>query len=229
MAGATASNPRPPVRQAANFHKMQCIGNRVRPGTYRGGRCEQERSTGGCPCRKFQTRTYRWCNPPKIAEASTRPPPRLHAGSAPPLSAIAADGQSEGDVGLLSAVRERADTPNWDIASTKPRGPCWLRQRLILRDKDGWQGRCGRAENHSRIGTACREASATLNSVLPGWNLSIGSHYQLCNRARMGLGGRVARGSSGPSPARIADLIPTEIAASRQSLTSKIDVASSAI
>src|SRR5262249_18549712 len=36
--------------------------------------------------------------------------------------------------------------------------------------------------NNEQIAAACREASAALNKALPGWALSIESHYQLCNR-----------------------------------------------
>jgi hypothetical protein len=39
-----------------------------------------------------------------------------------------------------------------------------------------------RAENEARIDAACRGASEQLDRVLRGWNLSIASHYQLCNR-----------------------------------------------
>jgi hypothetical protein len=48
-------------------------------------------ASGGCPCRKFQARTCRWCNPPKMGRASTRPTLSINAGSARPLSAIGAD------------------------------------------------------------------------------------------------------------------------------------------
>ena len=85
------------------------------------------------------------------------------------------------------AVRERANTPNWDIASTATidgtEGLLLVEAKAHTAEiKTDGKAAGGRAENHSHIGSACREASAALNSVLPGWNLSIGSHYQLCNR-----------------------------------------------
>jgi hypothetical protein len=85
------------------------------------------------------------------------------------------------------AVRERANTPNWDIASTATingtEGLLLVEAKAHTAEiKTDGKAAGGRAENHSRIGAACREANAALNSVLPGWNLWIGSHYQLCNR-----------------------------------------------
>jgi hypothetical protein len=89
--------------------------------------------------------------------------------------------------GWWLAVRKRANTPNWDIASTATIDGT---EGLVLVEAkahaseikiDGKTGK-GRAENHARIDAACREASAALNRILPGWSLSAGSHYQLCNR-----------------------------------------------
>jgi hypothetical protein len=85
------------------------------------------------------------------------------------------------------AVRDRANTPNWDIASTATingaEGLLLVEAKAHTAEiKTDGKAAGGRAENHSHIGAACREASAALNRVVPGWNLSIGSHYQLCNR-----------------------------------------------
>jgi hypothetical protein len=89
--------------------------------------------------------------------------------------------------GWWLAVREHANTPNWDIASTATIDGA---EGLVLVEAkahaaeikiDGKAGE-GRAENHARIDAACREASAALNCILPGWSLSVESHYQLCNR-----------------------------------------------
>jgi hypothetical protein len=83
-------------------------------------------------------------------------------------------------------ARQRANTPNWDIVSqAKIEG----QEGLILveakaHDKElKTEGkRPGNAENDVRIGTVIREASDSLNGILPGWNLSRDSHYQLANR-----------------------------------------------
>jgi len=90
------------------------------------------------------------------------------------------------------AVRERANTPNWDIAST-----CTIEGKagLLLveakahdkelkedgkpRDEDASEGSIA---NHEQIGRAIAEASAELNKTMAGWNLSCDSHYQLANR-----------------------------------------------
>jgi hypothetical protein len=102
------------------------------------------------------------------------------------------------------AVRERANTPNWDIASTatiggieglmlveakahtaeikvdgKPTKP--LAKRNAQATCDG-QDIERHVQNHAQIDKACREASDALSNALPGWNLSVESHYQLCNR-----------------------------------------------
>jgi hypothetical protein len=103
------------------------------------------------------------------------------------------------------AVREHANTPNWDIASTatidgteglvlveakahaaeiKTEGK-FVRRPCAESNSENKSPR-RRSENHSRnhghIDTACREAGAALNRVLPGWTLSVKTHYQLCNR-----------------------------------------------
>jgi hypothetical protein len=85
------------------------------------------------------------------------------------------------------AVREGANTPNWDIASTATIGGA---EGLLLVEakahaaeiKNEGKSANGHADNHVHIGAACRDASTALNSILPGWTLSAESHYQLCNR-----------------------------------------------
>jgi hypothetical protein len=85
------------------------------------------------------------------------------------------------------AVRERANTPNWDIASTATidgaEGLLLVEAKAhAVEIRAEGKSASGRAENHIRIGAACREASTALNGILPGWTLSVESHYQLCNR-----------------------------------------------
>jgi hypothetical protein len=90
------------------------------------------------------------------------------------------------------AVRGRANTPNWDIAST-----CTIEgePRLLLVEakahdaelkKDGKplekDASSASIENHEQIGRAIVEASAELNKAITGWKLSCDSHYQLANR-----------------------------------------------
>ncbi|MBZ5702653.1 MAG: hypothetical protein LAN84_12495 [Acidobacteriia bacterium] len=90
------------------------------------------------------------------------------------------------------AVRERANTPNWDIAST-----CTIEEKagLLLveakahdaelkqdgkpRDK---HASVGSKANHEQIGCAIDAASAGLDEAVKGWDLSRDSHYQLANR-----------------------------------------------
>jgi hypothetical protein len=103
--------------------------------------------------------------------------------------------------GWWLAVRKHANTPNWDIVSTatidgneglvlveakahtaeiKADGKS-ARRRLAEASSVGG-GPDNFARNHEHIAGACREASDALDRVLPGWALSIESHYQLCNR-----------------------------------------------
>ncbi len=78
-----------------------------------------------------------------------------------------------------------ARTPNWDIAST-----CTIdgRKGLILieakahDDELASQDKSTSQRNHNQIAAAVIEASNALNDVLPGFSLSVESHYQLCNR-----------------------------------------------
>jgi hypothetical protein len=89
-------------------------------------------------------------------------------------------------------VRERANTPNWDIASI-----CTIDEKpgLLLVEakahgaelkKDGKplakDASDGSKRNHEQIGCAIRDASAGLDEAIKGWNLSRDVHYQLANR-----------------------------------------------
>jgi hypothetical protein len=85
------------------------------------------------------------------------------------------------------AVREHANTPNWEIASTTTihgtKGLLLVEAKAHAAEmKTDGKANKGRVENHTRIEEACREASAALNSILPGWALSVERSYQLCNR-----------------------------------------------
>lgn len=87
-------------------------------------------------------------------------------------------------------VVTRANTPNWDIAST-----CRIdgKQGVLLveaKAHDGELSSSGKGipttldgvKNDEKIGAAIKQASAELNRIKPGWSLSRDSHYQLCNR-----------------------------------------------
>jgi hypothetical protein len=84
-------------------------------------------------------------------------------------------------------VRGRANTPNWDIASSATidgaEGLLLVEAKAHAAElKIEGKSRKGHADNHTRIESACRDSSTALNLLLPGWNLSTESHYQLCNR-----------------------------------------------
>jgi hypothetical protein len=87
-------------------------------------------------------------------------------------------------------VRRGANTPNWDIvakATVAGRGGLVLVEakahadELEIAGKPFTPGQTN-GENHARIATAIQEANDDLNTILPGWNLSRDSHYQLSNR-----------------------------------------------
>lgn len=88
--------------------------------------------------------------------------------------------------------RERANTPNWDIASTCTIGkkPGLLLVEAKAHDtelkKDGKslheKASAASIANHRQIGHAIVDASAALEKTIEGWNLSRDSHYQLANR-----------------------------------------------
>lgn len=90
------------------------------------------------------------------------------------------------------AVRKRANSPNWDIASTctvggKP-GLLLVEAKAHAAElmKDGKicykAATAGSKANHDQIGRALSAASAELNETLDGWHLSCDSHYQIANR-----------------------------------------------
>jgi hypothetical protein len=90
------------------------------------------------------------------------------------------------------AVPERANSPNWDIASTcsvggKP-GLLLVEAKAHAAElkKDGKPHDILRTAesiaNHDRIGRALGAASAGLKEALDDWYLSCDSHYQIANR-----------------------------------------------
>jgi hypothetical protein len=92
----------------------------------------------------------------------------------------------EGATSWWLVHRERANTPNWDIACTATIDG---REGLILVEAKAHcselhvEGKPpGNADNDRRIRDAIREADMGLNAILPGWHLTADSHYQLCNR-----------------------------------------------
>jgi len=85
------------------------------------------------------------------------------------------------------AVRQKANTPNWDIIST-----CTIdgRKGLIMVEAKAHPGElnpndcCGAGnDNQHRIETAIRQANQELGE---GWKLSVNSRYQLSNRFAWG-------------------------------------------
>jgi hypothetical protein len=84
------------------------------------------------------------------------------------------------------AVRERANTPNWDIVST-----CQVdgRQGLVLVEAKAHRGELhrdgkdrGNPENDMCISAAIAAANEALGGSTTGWGLCSGARYQLCNR-----------------------------------------------
>ena len=87
-------------------------------------------------------------------------------------------------------VRPKANTPNWDIASTcEIEGRAGLllveaeahHNELSCAGKPGPTTENGR-DNHKKIGEAIEDANTELNKILSGWALSRDCHYQLSNR-----------------------------------------------
>jgi len=84
------------------------------------------------------------------------------------------------------AVRQNANTPNWDLVATAQ----FDGQRgLILVEAKAHAGELGAAgkppgneRNDAQIRAAIKEANDALGGALQGWHLSAESHYQLCNR-----------------------------------------------
>ncbi|HUF69218.1 MAG TPA: hypothetical protein VMM79_11310 [Longimicrobiales bacterium] len=84
------------------------------------------------------------------------------------------------------AVRARANTPNWDIATT---ASVEEREGLVLVEAKAHTGELKRSghgirneHNLRRIRGAVEEANAALREGNSGWCLSCDSHYQLANR-----------------------------------------------
>jgi hypothetical protein len=84
----------------------------------------------------------------------------------------------------------RARTPNWDIAAKCTVGS---RAGLILVEAKAHHAELHAGgndakdpDNRKSIGVAIIEANNGLNTALPGWNLTLDSHYQLCNRFAWG-------------------------------------------
>ncbi|MCI0775610.1 MAG: hypothetical protein J4O01_03980 [Chloroflexi bacterium] len=88
------------------------------------------------------------------------------------------------------AVSRNANTPNWDIVST-----CTIdgQPGLVLVEAKAHVAELGSAgksapkspngwKNLERITIAMAEANRELNDVIPGFSLTVESHYQLCNR-----------------------------------------------
>jgi hypothetical protein len=83
-------------------------------------------------------------------------------------------------------VRERANTPNWDIVST-----CQVDggQGLVIVEAKAHRGELhcdgkspGNSENDKCISAAVAAANHALGGVAAGWSLCTDTHYQLCNR-----------------------------------------------
>lgn len=84
------------------------------------------------------------------------------------------------------AIRERANTPNWDIVST-----CRVdgRPGLVLVEAKAHSGELhregkatGNSENDECISAAVAEANKALGGNATGWSLCTDTHYQRCNR-----------------------------------------------
>jgi hypothetical protein len=99
------------------------------------------------------------------------------------------DVQREAMTDWWLAIKERANTPNWDIAST-----CTIENKrgLILVEAKAHNAEFKNErkqiiegtnrDNHERIKEAIEMANKGLKRSLPGWSLSRDSNYQLSNR-----------------------------------------------
>jgi hypothetical protein len=87
-------------------------------------------------------------------------------------------------------VVARANTPNWDVASTCRIGD---KPGLVLVEAKAHGAELSSAakpkprtsngeKNDRRTRAAMAEANGALNRILPGWRLSCDSHYQMANR-----------------------------------------------
>jgi len=89
-------------------------------------------------------------------------------------------------------VRKRANTPNWDIASTcsirGAKGLLLIEAKAHVRElckegKNEPEDSKGSRRNHARIGEAIQEARAGLECASKvSWGISRDSHYQMSNR-----------------------------------------------
>ena len=88
-----------------------------------------------------------------------------------------------------------AKTPTWDIVTTATiqgkRGLVLVEAKAHVSEmshsgKPAPSDTHNSRKNHERIGSAITEANLALNNSIPGFNLSIDSHYQLCNRFAWG-------------------------------------------
>lgn len=103
---------------------------------------------------------------------------------------LLSDEHREEVLGWWLEVRRKANTPNWDIASTcdiqGQTGLILVEAKAHLKELSGAGKPKPRTtsgwKNHERIGKAIREANKALTGILSGWELSRDSHYQLCNR-----------------------------------------------
>ena len=88
--------------------------------------------------------------------------------------------------------RSGANKPNWDLVYAcnifGKRGLVLVEAKAHERELD-WAGKRRRSdatlrshENHERIGKAIAEAKDAVYAIIPGVNLSRGTHYQLANR-----------------------------------------------
>lgn len=90
--------------------------------------------------------------------------------------------------------RRGANVPNWDIVSEASigdkKGLVLVEAKAYVQELDnkgkGASGNKGNEANHAKIQEAIQEANASLNKMIPGWNLSADQCYQLCNRFAWG-------------------------------------------
>ncbi len=87
-------------------------------------------------------------------------------------------------------VPRGARTPTWDIVSSctvdgRP-GLMLVEAKAHVAEMDPAGKRVPESpnglKNHSKVDAALVDSSQSLNAILPGFSLSIDSHYQLCNR-----------------------------------------------
>jgi hypothetical protein len=114
-------------------------------------------------------------------------PREARLGEAPQFLAF---GHREQLLGWWLSERQRANSPNWDLAATATIGS---REGLILVEAKAHSGELSRSgcaatnmANAQRIPRAIQETNAELNGVLPGWSLSAATRYQLANRFAWG-------------------------------------------